>query len=272
MVRALCAACVAGLAAAGCQALSGIDDLTFGGPDAQASGGQSGGGQGGTGGTAPDGSAATGGTESGGAGGSEVGGSGGTDPTGCMVKIKDDFNDNQISSDRWVASTDGNLEIKETGGRLVMTAPAGAAGWAGLRSLSVHDLTSCGVLIRVVSFPEDQGVFLAFGASHMTLNSSVEHLFANGELRARVIVGTQVVTDHVIGDQSSGQWWRLRESGGEIIWEASVDGKSWNFLNSQTMPFDPSGLAIVIGMGTLPGRATSLATGASVDDLNLPPP
>jgi hypothetical protein len=282
MVRALYAACVAGLAAAGCQVLSGVDDLTFGGPDAQASGGQSGGGQGGggqggggqggTGATGPDGSAATGGTNPGGAGGSEVGGGGGNDPTACMVAISDDFDDGVIAPGLWTTTTDGNLDIVETNGRLVMTAPAGASGWTGLRGLPLFDLASCGILIRVVSFPQGPGVFLAFGLSHEKHDGYVEHLFADGELRARVFLGNQVVTDYVIGDQSSGTWWRLRGSGGQIIWEASMDGVQWDFLTSQSMQFDPSALAIVIGMGTFPGVATSQATGASVDDLNLPPP
>ncbi|MBW2457179.1 MAG: hypothetical protein JRI68_21875, partial [Deltaproteobacteria bacterium] len=136
-MRFVCFIC-ASLVAAGCNAMFGVDDLTFGAGSDHSTGGTTatgGGGSGGTGGTAS------------GSGGASTGGGGVTGPCGTFALLADDFEDQTVGPD-WEELTAGST-ISEDGQLVVQVGTGTGAQYGAIRSSYTYDLRDSAVYVTV---------------------------------------------------------------------------------------------------------------------------
>lgn len=65
-------------------------------------------------------------------------------------------------------------------------------------------------------------------------------------------------------------WWRIRESGGNLYWDTSVNGYEWT--NRRTLVGSPAWLALTtLNIQYTCHRSDGVANYAEVDNVNLPP-
>jgi hypothetical protein len=111
-----------------------------------------------------------------------------------------------------------------------------------------------------------------FLSLHGPGNNAIVMLEEKGQLYSRVTLGgTYQNLGSVLYSAQLHAWWRIRESGGTLLWETAPDGKTWTIQQQlSTLPFAIDVLDVEIGSETYKPEANPGA--AHFDNCNLPPP
>jgi len=161
------------------------------------------------------------------------------------------------------AFNDSGATVAEGGGQLVVDINANSGAFAGYRSAFFYDLHSGGLELAVAEVTRD-----------LTILEVRNHLGNSAQL---AVQGTDVYAAlfNVSGAGTLAQrawdptekYWRIREEGGDMVWELSRDRLTWSTLHRRALPFD---VAHVVGLVSGGGDAT-LPSRARFDDVNLTP-
>lgn len=154
-----------------------------------------------------------------------------------LSTLVDDFNDNSISAS-WPLSYGG---VSETGGRARV--PCSQLSYAGYQTDTVWTFDSffvnlptiatlnsatveCYTSAWVFSAGQDPGTHVGFLGDRTTGN--LFFMSRVGYVDAGALSVTLSPTTHA--------WWRLRISGGNLVWETSSDGTSWTTQRTLATP------------------------------------
>jgi hypothetical protein len=130
----------------------------------------------------------------------------------------------------------------ETGGQLVITLGSAVGEYAGFESEARFDLRGGSVELEVAQVATLNRTF-----TYLALTDPADHktrLFHGKVTTARMSVeidGSNVATrGYVAGER----YWRIRESGGQVIWDVSADRLAWAEVNRAASPIDLSAVSV----------------------------
>lgn len=195
---------------------------------------------------------------------------GGTDPcgSGSLSVMADNFNDNLVSP-LW-----GLYEIsataQETNHQAVISIPGAPAKFAGFVSTTAYSLLGCHGSIEVAQSPQHPST-----VAHMSLSPDpssgadvVEVHQIDKALVFTLVVGGVATDDCVIPYLPvAHRFWRIREIGGNLLWETGPDGVAWTVQRREATPAFAS--AVRIDFGVIP-LASDVAGVGIFDNFNLP--
>jgi hypothetical protein len=185
-----------------------------------------------------------------------------------LSTLTDNFDDNIIDGAKW--DTVGT--VAETGGQVVITPALDTDGWDYPRYQSdlLHSIVTSEVIVKVPQTLTDIGgeeeTVLFFGTGSATyigfIKTGANLVFRDNTTGAHNDTSvTYSSTTHL--------WWRLRESGGSILWDTSTDGSTWT--NRRTKVPDSSAFLkraqLRFGAGFWGGTGAGAGT-AIFDNLN----
>ena len=212
----------------------------------------------------------------GGTGAGGAGGGGGTNPD-CgpngLLQLVDGFDDGVIDTVAWVPVEEESAGLSEQGGALVVSLPdpTDPIAFAGVFSRSTYDLTGCGIMVRVLEVPDPA----THGYAQISANADgigyVEILQEGGKLYAKKVINdVHTFFGEVIHDPVAHAFWRIRESGGLVLWETSSNGQAWAILAIEPAPMPVTAIQVGISAGTY--KAEPVPAGVyRVDAVNVPP-
>ena len=169
----------------------------------------------------------------------------------------------------WLGYGDGNISLVNGCLQIVAT-----TSWSRLITTASYDLTGEQLCIEVPQLPNigNGGTVatLRLGQSNSGDGDGFSIIWQNGYL----VLGEWVGGNHdytvVTYNITNHRWWRIREAGGTVYWEASADGVAWTILRSKTRAVTtitalyPFLQAAYSGTEPSPGAAR-------FDNLNTPP-
>lgn len=154
----------------------------------------------------------------------------------------------------------------ETGdGRLLASAEAGMnCQLASAKGYSIEGGSA--LTVEIERFPGPGAAFLL----HLTdaRNHAVFFRQLEGTLRVELFDGSATVQDWEMPNDVVGQWWRVRESGGDLVMEISQDGTEFEPVNT----FEPDGLIdLAETRAILTLQSTGEAASAEIGGVNEDP-
>jgi hypothetical protein len=180
------------------------------------------------------------------------------------VTVVDNFDDNSISAswDNW-----GGGQVTESSQRLNLATTTGA-GYYGIQRVSTLDINESYVGVHIISAGNQS--LTSYGAYpiaiQLSTNNDAYWVISNGNIMCWTTVagsGTQRAT--ATWNATTYAWVRVGEVGGNIRWEYSSDGTTWNTATTLANPFSGDTVGIpYIMVGTDSGEAST--TTLQVDD------
>lgn len=179
--------------------------------------------------------------------------------------LTDDFSTQDTA--KWSGYGTG---VAATGGQLVLT-PA-TSTQRTLTALDVFNLTGSSVYVKCVQFPNDSSqCWMGMQLQNASDSNDTETFIiykngTTGDLQFREQVnGVQDNTtlSWTSGNATAAAWWRLSESGGNILWDTSSDGLSWT---NQRTKAKNAGVDITAVTITLFAYSDAVAPGTYIFD------
>ena len=195
---------------------------------------------------------------------------GGADPCGpsSVAALVDDFNDDLIGP-LW-----GVYQISATAQEInhhVEIAVPGAPGkFAGFVSATAYSLLGCHGSIAVVQSPQhpSTSTHLSFSPDPSSGADLVEVQQIGGSLRfVMVVAGLTTEACQIPYLPVAHRYWRVRERGGDLLWETAPDGVAWTVHRREKTP--PFVASVRVDFGVIPVAADLAGTGI-FDDFDLP--
>jgi hypothetical protein len=182
--------------------------------------------------------------------------------TWCKAStLRDDFHQNTIDN-RWGnAYMNGGCSYTETSGAFVVTlTPAGTEDCA-LVSSNGYDLTGDMVFAELAQAPSTAGATFSYLRASTVTGDNVEIAQASNSIVAAQNIGGTYTTLHAAPYDPAQSFIRLTEIAGQLGFDTSPDGASWNNLFTTASPISLVGVNLSIGAGTnsavtAPGSAT----------------
>lgn len=186
-----------------------------------------------------------------------------------LETLTDNFDDGSIDTGKWPGNYNlGGNTLTETGGEARVTLDGTNIGYSSFVG-STYDLTGSFALLKATTVPNDATDAEAYmnlvlnGSNYLSISKYGTTL---GFLRRLAGVNSTTTTTY---NSTNHLWWRIRESGGNILWDTSADGLTWTNQKSLAPGFAITALEIEVGAGcyqveTSPGSFY-------FDDFNIPP-
>lgn len=162
-------------------------------------------------------------------------------------------------------------------GRLVFTAPEGYIDIdASLGSKTYFPLGGASSSIEVVEVPDvsNLGLYLDIGdaySQYLSWRLEGRSLYAEYDGASSVKLGSDssstLILEEIPYDPVQTRWLRVRETGGQIVWETSPDNADWTQHASMSSPpeFDNW---VFVGLEVWNGNASPQETSMVIDNLN----
>ena len=195
---------------------------------------------------------------------------GGTDPCGAttLAVLADNFNDNQVGPLWGVYTINGTaLEMDQ---QAVVSVPGGPGKFAGFVSKEAYSLLGCHGSIEVVQSPQHPStdVHLSLSPDPSVGDDLAEVRQIDKSLAFSLVVAGVATDDCVIPYlPTAHRYWRVREIGGDLLWETAPDGTTWTVRRRAKTPAFAS--AVRVDFGVIP-IAPDLAGVGIFDNFNLP--
>jgi hypothetical protein len=189
--------------------------------------------------------------------------------------LQDNFNDNSFDTGKWTDITTGGGSISETNQQLEFTPATSTAGSnPGIRSTSAYDLTSSVLASKMVQVPDTAHFYTTMGvdqSSGITGQNALEiGVNPSGNLYAFYVSGGggSTITSFTY-NSTNHKYWRIRESGGQIYYDYSANGKTWTTFAQVVNPIT---VTSVYAYAYASEDTSSSAPGKLIiDDVNLSP-
>lgn len=185
--------------------------------------------------------------------------------------LTDNFTD-AANSVHWLPSTTAHCAINATGGQLDFTLQPPPSGCEYISSYS-FDLTGSSVVVQAPKPPAkaDGAVAWLRVVTDETMESGYELSVDEGVLQALRKNEDGSSNLHVTtGFDSSLSWWRIRESGGMLLYEVAPDGKNWSQFASEAVSYPVTAIRVHLGVSVYDQAATAPGH-VDFANLNLPP-
>jgi len=156
-----------------------------------------------------------------------------------------------------------NVTLVETGGRLVIDLAPGADGYGGYESFYLYDFHGGAFVTEVVEHAADNTILEV--RNH--LGNKAQLVEQNGTISASLY---SVPSPGVLISRAwnpSEVFWRIREEGGDMIWETSANRQTWNLLHRRALPFDVTHVQGIVAAG---GTVSTLSR-SSFEQVNPDP-
>lgn len=168
----------------------------------------------------------------------------------AIAYLRDDFADASIAA-AWAASTAGSATAAETGGQARFTLPSSTAGTHDARftSTALYDLTGDSCFINIDTMVATGVAAIAYFTLAIDINNYLTWTQTSGTLKAQTSVGG-VLTDRysVAWNASTYKYLRIRESGGNVLFDSSSNGTSWTNRASVAAPIAVTALSVRVGV------------------------
>jgi hypothetical protein len=187
----------------------------------------------------------------------------GPDPApvcGNLSLLRDTF-DQAGDGPLWIPFNDTGASVSETGGELVINLPAGMDAYAGYISAHFYDLHGGGIEVQVAEVGGDNTIVEV--RNH--LGNTAQLVLEGNMIAASLfnVTGAGTLAQRVWNPAE--RFWRIREEGGDMVWELSTDRASWSELHRRALPF-----AVEHVRGTVSGGGLAPATSrVRFEDVNL---
>ena len=159
-------------------------------------------------------------------------------PCGTVSTVADDFTVAGAAS-YWEVSSASAMTTEEIGGELVMTLAAGRPGasYASYTAVYAVYLVDDALSAEVVSAPNPSSQAQA-GLEFASVSGDHAFMFfvENGVLTSRYWVSNQHNDLSVSYHPTDHRWWRISEALGQISFEVSPDGDSWDTIRTVAPP------------------------------------
>lgn len=193
-----------------------------------------------------------------------------------MAKIStliDTFNDNTFNASLW--NDISGAATTEQNGRMEIVKGSGSF-YELIESQAAYDLDESGISLQAVNAGDQAGAENEYYP--MILNNSVDAQDSirwgifNGLLKAFYIVNnsTTMVKGDVAYNSAVHKFFRIRETGGNLFWDYSTDGKTWTQYTTAATPagVDHTSLKVILSIGSWGDRP---ATTGIWDNVNYSP-
>jgi hypothetical protein len=199
------------------------------------------------------------------AGGPDGPGGDGAPPSGACgnLSLLQDTFDVAGAGEYWWDFADPGSSIMENGGQLVIDLPANADRYAGYQSAYYYDLHGGWIVADVNSVAGVTGANTILEVRN-AVGAVAQLVHENGAIDANLY---NVPPDGSVASRAwnpAERYWRIREDGGQMIWELSTDQETWSELHRRTLPFDVSHVRGVVAAG---GNAPAVSQ-ARFDEIN----
>ena len=177
-------------------------------------------------------------------------------PGAPVAGLSDWFDDGVIGAG-WLVAENGGCAVDE-GGSLQMTLPATGPSICSVASFTEWDLTGGAVVLRVdpiTDFETDTAYTLAILRSD---GGRAQLGFRGGDFSSGI---QGALVDSAYPPEP--YFWRIRESGGTLFFESSLDNDSWSLESSAVPPFSVQRVHVLIEArnGTSSTRSIGIGTG-----------
>jgi hypothetical protein len=183
--------------------------------------------------------------------------------------LRDNFTDNTIAA-TWSTSVSGSATAAETGGQARLTLPSSTAGShvASWRSTGAYDLTAGSFYWNIETMVSTSVAATALMDLRLSDNLNVlRWTQTSGTLKAQTIVAG-VATDRysVAWNATTYKYLRIRESGGNVLFDSSSNGTTWTNRASVAAPFAVTELLITFAVS---GGNIASPGSLRLDDVNI---
>jgi hypothetical protein len=183
--------------------------------------------------------------------------------------LRDDFTDNTVAA-AWLASALGSATVAETSGQARFTLPSSVAGTHSARYTSVHtyDLTGDACAVSIGTMVATGVAATAFFQLYLDGNNRLLWTQTSNTIKAQTtIAGVTVDRFSATWNAATYKYLRIREAGGSILWDSSLDGITWtNRGGAVANPFAITDL--IVDFGATCGNIASPGS-FRLDDVNL---
>jgi len=172
-------------------------------------------------------------------------------------ELKDDFNDNSINGIKWANwSNGGGNTFSETGQQAVIILDGVTFGYSRYLTSTGYDLTGSYTFVQAITVPSNSTQAQAY--IKLTLDASNYILIGKtgSNMYTQYDLATVITTTTTPYDAVKHLWWRIRESGGSILWDTSADGYTWDNLRTLASSFAVTSLKIEVGAGCFQAEAS----------------
>ncbi len=173
--------------------------------------------------------------------------------------FSDNFNDNSTDVAKWPNNFNGAGNTMTETGQQVVLALGGTSGSysAYYNGTTTYDLTGSYAVIKAVTVSPDAATN---AQNFIKLEKDATNYLAMGKQAGNLYMQRQVAgvdsTTTLTYDTTNHKWWRIRESGGNILWDTSPDGITWTNRRSLANPFVITAMKMQIGAGTFAAQAS----------------
>lgn len=173
---------------------------------------------------------------------------------GNLSLLHDSF-DNTMPRPYFDSWADPGTAVSESGGAVVVDVMAGASdGYAGYDSFYFYDLHGGGLEAEVAEVAGNGVSTILEVQNHagnvaqlMVENGSAFAALYNVPSPGQVAQRPWTVAE---------RYWRIREDGGDMVWELSTDRQTWSELHRRPLPFDVAHVRGTISAGGSPATTT----------------
>jgi hypothetical protein len=183
-------------------------------------------------------------------------------PVGSLV---DDFADGALAV-HWQPWIGNGCTVTETGGTAELRFP-GEPTICTLFDLHLRDVRGGEVSLELPTVPTGPSFLTSVQLAASVLGDRVEIRIDDGSLTLSIAVrGTSQYTFNTPYDAGAHRFWRIREAAGQIAWDASPDGATWDTVAASESFIDTSALHLTVtGVDQASGGGVQLLR---VDNVN----
>jgi hypothetical protein len=195
---------------------------------------------------------------------------GGTDPCGPMAVsvLADNFNDNQVGPLWGLYEINGTA--METNHQAVISIPGAPGKFAGFVSAIAYSLLGCHGAIEVVQSPQHPSTIahMSFSPDPSSGADLVEvHQIDKSLVFVMVVGGIATPSCAIPYSPMAHRYWRIRETGGDLLWETAPDALAWTVQRREKAPAFVS--SVRVDFGVIPIAADVAGVGI-FDNFDMP--
>lgn len=176
-----------------------------------------------------------------------------------------------LDTSKWTATPGTSGSVTVSGGRLLINTGA-TNDYPQLATATTYDLTGSAFYTQVIGLAPSAGTTETMMGVRLDANNLVGlYVDGNGFLQRRITTGG-TATNTNIGTYSAathGTWFRLRESGGSVFYDTSLDGTTWTNQGSVAVPWSLVAVTPFLTAGHWSAEASGTST---FDNVNTVPP